>query len=234
EARARFLREGYVANNVGHPGAVSVFDDDEAEDGSVFVVMELLEGKTIDAIADERPGARLGVGETLQYTLDLLDVLAAAHDKGIVHRDIKPENVFLTRDGGLKVLDFGIARVREVSGTAAAKLTANGGPMGTPAFMPPEQALGTWDEVGPRTDLWAVGATMFTLLSGRCVHAAETMNQLLLAAMTKPAPPIASVVPGVPRALADVIDRSLAFDAARRWPNARAMQQALRAIPRAQ
>lgn len=234
DARTRFLQEGYAANKVEHPGAVSVLDDDVDDDGCVFLVMELLDGESADARAQQRPGERLEVHEVVTLADQLLDVLAAAHDKGIVHRDIKPENIFLTRDGGLKVLDFGIARVREVSGTAAATLTANGGPMGTPAFMPPEQALGNWSEVGPRTDLWAVGATMFTLLSGRCVHAAETMNQLLLAAMTKPAPPIASVVPGVPRALAEVIDRSLAFNAAKRWPDARAMQQALRAIPRAQ
>ncbi len=233
-ARTRFLQEGYAANKVEHPGAVSVLDDDVDDDGCVFLVMELLDGESADARARQRPGERLEIAEVAQLGDQLLDVLAAAHDKGIVHRDIKPENIFLTRDGGLKVLDFGIARVREVSGTASAKLTADGGPMGTPAFMPPEQALGNWKEVGPRTDIWAVGATMFTLLSGRCVHAAETLNQLLLAAMTKPAPPIASLVPGVPRALAEVIDRSLAFNAARRWPDARAMQQALRAIPRAQ
>ncbi len=197
-ARTRFLQEGYAANKVDHPGAVSVLDDDVDDDGCVFLVMELLDGESADARARQRPGERLEIAEVAQLGDQLLDVLAAAHDKGIVHRDIKPENIFLTRDGGLKVLDFGIARVREVSGTASAKLTADGGPMGTPAFMPPEQALGNWDEVGPRTDIWAVGATMFTLLSGRCVHAAETMNQLLLAAMTKPAPPIASLVPGLP------------------------------------
>lgn len=233
-ARTRFLQEGYAANKVGHTGAVSVLDDDEDDDGSVFLVMELLDGESADGRAQQRPGERLEVLEVATLAAQILDVLAAAHDKGIVHRDIKPDNIFLTRDGGLKVLDFGIARIREVQGTASAKLTANGGTMGTPAFMPPEQALGKWDEVGPRTDLWAVGATMFTLLSGKCVHSAETINQLLLAAMTKPAPLVSSVVPGIPKALAAVIDRSLAFDPRNRWPDARAMQHALRAIPRAQ
>ena len=233
-ARSRFLQEGYAANKVGHPGAVSVLDDDEDDDGSVFLVMELLDGESADGRAQQRSGERLEILEVATLADQLLDVLAAAHDKGIVHRDIKPENIFLTRDGGLKVLDFGIARIREVHGMTSAKLTANSGPMGTPAFMPPEQALGKWDEVGPWTDLWAVGATMFTLLSGRCVHHAETINQLLLAAMTKPAPPIAGVVPGIPAALGSVIDRSLSFDPRHRWADARAMQKALRAIPRAQ
>src|SRR5689334_18131878 len=88
EARARFLREGYVANNVGHPGAVSVLDDDVADDGSVFVVMELLEGKTIEALAEQRPTGRLGISEAFRLIEQLLDTLAAAHDKGIVHRDL--------------------------------------------------------------------------------------------------------------------------------------------------
>src|SRR5262249_27291287 len=99
EARARFLREGYVANTVGHPGAVSVIDDDTTEDGLVFMVMELLEGSTLDALAAASPGGTLPLDVVLKAADDLCDVLAAAHDKGIVHRDIKPENLFLARDG---------------------------------------------------------------------------------------------------------------------------------------
>jgi eukaryotic-like serine/threonine-protein kinase len=233
-ARTRFLQEGYAANKVAHAGAVSVLDDDIDDDGCVFLVMELLDGESADARAQQRKGERLDLHEVVQIGDQILDVLAAAHEKGIVHRDIKPENIFLTSDGGLKVLDFGIARIREMSGAPSASLTANGGIMGTPSFMPPEQALGNWSEVGPRTDLWAVGATMFTLLTGRYVHSGETLNQLLLAAMTKPARPIATVVPGVPQKLAEIIDRALAFDADKRWPDARSMQQALRAIPKEQ
>src|SRR5262245_6510777 len=111
DARTRFLREGYLANRVAHPGAVSVLDDDTAEDGSAFLVMELLEGKSVAEIVEARQGRRLGVSETLRILDQLLDVLIAAHEKGIVHRDLKPENMFLTNDGQLKVLDFGIARV---------------------------------------------------------------------------------------------------------------------------
>src|ERR1019366_5679317 len=140
--RARFLREGYAANSVEHPGTVRILDDDSAEDGTVFLVDQVL------------------------------DVLATAHDKGIVHRDIKPENLFLTRAGTLKLLDFGIARLIEAPVTA----TRPGGIVGTPAFMAPEQVLGK--AVDAQSDLYAVGATAFALLSKRYVHEAENAGEM--------------------------------------------------------
>jgi serine/threonine-protein kinase len=229
EARARFLREGYVANAVDHPGAVSVLDDDVAEDGSVFLVMELLDGQSVDARASGQPGSRLPAGEVLAIADQVLDALTAAHGKGIVHRDLKPENLFLTRSGQVKVLDFGLARLRDLSrASGAQRLTATGAIMGTPAFLPPEQALGNWDTVDARTDLWAVGATMFTLLTGRFVHEADNLNKLLLAAMTKPARRVAEVDPTVPRSVAAIVDRALAFEQKDRWPDAASMRVAVR------
>ncbi|UQA57629.1 serine/threonine-protein kinase [Polyangium aurulentum] len=225
DLRARFLREGYAANSIGHPGCVAVLDDEVSEDGAVFVVMELLEGETLDARA-ERSGGRLSPGEVVPLVDQLLDILAAAHAKGIIHRDLKPENLFLTHEGKLKVLDFGIARLRDGQN---ARLTATGVGMGTPAFMPPEQALAKWDEVDARSDLWAIGATMFTLLTGRLVHEAGSVAALLIAIATKPVAPIASILPGIPPALAAAIDRALAFDPAHRFQDARSMQAALRA-----
>jgi serine/threonine-protein kinase len=225
ELRGRFLREGYVANKVEHQGSVAVLDDDTADDGSVFLVMELLEGETLDARVT-RSGGILPPSEIITVADAILDVLACAHDHGIVHRDIKPDNVFITRDNRIKVLDFGIARIRDMSGVR--QTMTNAGAMGTPAFLPPEQARGRWDDVGPRSDIWALGATMFTIATGRLVHVAETLNELLLAAMTNPAPPIASLLPAFPPPLAAVIDRALVYDFNRRWPNARSMQAALR------
>lgn len=156
-------------------------------------------------------------------------MLAAAHDKGIVHRDLKPDNLFLTRTGQVKVLDFGIARLRE--GAESAHRTRTGTSMGTPAFMPPEQALGNWDQVDARTDLWAVGATLWNLLTNRTVHEADTVNKLLLAAMTQHVAPIRTVRSDTPEWLAAVIDRALCFDAKDRWQTARDFRQALQAGP---
>ena len=189
--KTRFLREGYAANTVDHPGAVAVFDDDVTADGSAFLVMELLVGETLDARAD-RKGGTLPLAEVLPLADQLLDVLAAAHEKGLLHRDIKPDNLFLTASGQLKVLDFGIARLRELSSTDD-KATGIGSFMGTPAFMSPEQARGRWDDVDLRSDVWAVGATIFNLLSGRSVHETDSVGEQLVMAATLPAPPLISV-----------------------------------------
>jgi len=225
DIRTRFLREGYAANAIGHEGAVSVLDDDLAPDGSAFLVMELLEGETVEH-RWERHGQRLPLREVLVIGVQLLDVLAAAHEKSIVHRDIKPDNLFLTRSGTLKVLDFGIARVFETQKKSTQ--TRQGVVMGTPAYMAPEQARARWDEVDGRTDIWAAGATMFTLLSGAHVHEALTGNEQLIFSATVPARSLGTVVEGLPRPVVAAVDRALQFDRNHRWPDAKSMQEALR------
>ncbi|MEO7097215.1 MAG: serine/threonine-protein kinase, partial [Polyangiales bacterium] len=171
DLKDRFLREGYVANKVGHPSAVSIVDDDETEDGAVFLVMELLEGESLEQRIKRTK--TLSVVEALFAADHVLDVLASAHDAGIIHRDIKPANVFITRDGRIKLLDFGLARVREASFKAAA--TRDGILMGTAAYMPPEQAQGKSANIDHRADQWAVGALLFTGLSGHFVHEARNL-----------------------------------------------------------
>ncbi len=225
DIRARFLREGYAANSVEHPGAVAVLDDDTAEDGSAFLVMELLDGASVEGLC-EASGGRLGIPVVLAVAHQLLDVLAAAHDHGIVHRDIKPANLFVTREGQLKVLDFGIARVRDVAASSA-QATGTGFLMGTPAFMAPEQALAKSSQIDAQTDVWAVGATMLTTLTGRSVHDGDNAQQILIRAATTAAPLLATFAPSVPAEIAAVVDRALAFDKAQRWPTAAAMREAL-------
>src|SRR5690606_36025763 len=150
--RARFKREGYVANKIDHRGAVRIHDDDELEDGSAFLVMELLQGQSLEArLAESKV---LPNAEVMVIAHRVLDVLSAAHAQKIVHRDIKPANIFLTVDGDVKVLDFGLARVREHSLDGV--LTRTGIMMGSASFMPPEQARGKQDQIDHRTDLWSV------------------------------------------------------------------------------
>ncbi len=221
EARTRFLREGYAANSVGHAGTVRVFDDHTADDGAVFLVMELLEGETL-AARWERSGRRLRPREVTQLMCQLLDILSAAHERGIVHRDVKPENLFIERDGTLRVLDFGVARVLE----GALTETRAGSVIGTLPYMAPEQMLGKSHEVDARSDIWSVGATAFALVSGRFVHEAETPEEMLVFTASRQAPSLASVAPQVPRAFIQAVDRALRFDKRERWPSALAMQLA--------
>jgi serine/threonine-protein kinase len=225
--RSRFLREGYAANSVKHPGVVLVVDDDVAEDGSAFLVMELLNGATVDEIGTAL-GGRLALDAACAIAVEVLDVLGAAHERGILHRDIKPANVFVTREGGVKVLDFGIARVRDSMATGA-HVTSTGMLLGTPAFMAPEQVTGRPSDIDARVDLWAVGATIFNLVSGHMVHEAETGPQLLVLLATQPPRSLQAVQPEAPPAIAAVVDRALCFDKQRRWQTAAEMRDALRA-----
>lgn len=221
EVRSRFLREAYIANKVGHEGTVKVLDDDTDEHGTPFLVMELLQGQSVEALADSHGGS-LGVEQTLDIIDQTLAVLEAAHAADIVHRDLKPENLFMTGKT-VKVLDFGIARLREDN----ARKTQTGMVMGTPSFMAPEQAMGRWSDVDARTDLYAVGATAFSLLSGRSVHEAETAGEMLVAAATRPARSLSRVVQNAPLSLVALVDKALSYERTQRFPDATAFRREL-------
>ncbi len=223
--RQRFLREGYVANTIRHDGAVQVLDDDVTEDGYAFLVMELLKGESLEERM-QRKGGALEMREALQIAEQLLDVLEAAHDQNVVHRDIKPDNLFITESGKLKVLDFGIARLHRGDG----KTTKVGSFMGTPAFCAQEQARGRWDEVDHRTDLYSVGASLFTCLTGVHVHEAETSSEQLALAIGATARSLATVMPHAPKELVDLVDTALAYDKEDRFQSARAMRAAVRRV----
>jgi serine/threonine-protein kinase len=221
EARRRFLREGYIANRIEHPGVVRILDDDEDDDGTAFISMELLSGRTLE---DEwRAGERrLGLARTAFLARAILEILEAAHAAEVVHRDVKPENVFVTDDGTVKVLDFGIARLLDHP-----RSTPTGDAMGTAEFMAPEQARGRAREADARADVYAVGAIMFALLTGRYVHDARNAMERLVLAATKPAPAIRSLLPDLSDDLAHVVDLALSFRREQRWANASLMREAL-------
>jgi len=226
DCRERFLREGRLANEVDHVGAVRVLDDDETEDGSAFLVMELLDGVTLEQLAMMR-GGTIPPDELARYAAQVLDTLAAAHARGIVHRDIKPENLFLTEDGIVKILDFGIARMNGLG--ESTRVTRAGEPIGTPAFMSPEQARGRLEEVDERTDIYSLGATMFNLATGEPVHAdAQTVAELIAEVITRPARPVRQAG-DVPEVLAAVIDRALQFDKNARFECVEEMRAAIEA-----
>ncbi|WP_156339252.1 protein kinase domain-containing protein [Chondromyces crocatus] len=229
EVRERFLQEGYASNAVGHPGAVLVLDDDTTDENEVYLVMELLEGQTLGERAGSQ-GGKLTPGEVLAAASAVLDVLAAAHQKGILHRDIKPDNIFLTNDGAVKVLDFGLARVKEMPQRQKHRGTRFGYTMGTPGYMAPEQARGQWFQVDARSDLWALGATMFSLLSGKQLHEDEDGHPSFHLAATRPAPSLDEVAPGLPRPVVDIVARALAPSPANRWQSALEMRTAIEEV----
>ena len=223
DIRTRFLREAYVANAIDHPNICRVLDDDVTEDGSAFLVLELLEGESVESRRLAR-GGTIPVEEALDIADQALDALAAAHEKGIVHRDVKPDNVFITHAGVVKLLDFGLARMKDKT----AEATKTGVTIGTPEFMPPEQALGRRDDVDARSDVWGLGATLFTAISGKYVHDANTLHEQLMASATQRARSLKSVVPDIHPLVAAVVDRALELEQEDRWQGAREMQRALR------
>jgi serine/threonine-protein kinase len=240
EIRRRFVHEAKAANRVEHPGAVSIIDDDVVKSGedadAAFLVMELLEGESVSSRL-EAVGGRMSEAEVLAIAKQVLDVLEAAHQRGIIHRDLKPDNLFLVRDPTLdvqtgfpwtrvKVLDFGIARARD---EGDAHRTKTGAMLGTPAYMSPEQALGKQDEIDGRTDLYALGATMFRLLTGRKVHESSSSNEAMIKVATERARPLRTIVPESSASVANIVDRALRFGRDERYPNAAAMRDDVRA-----
>ena len=173
EAKERFLDEAYIANHVAHGGTVPALDDGITEDGTPFLVLELLEGETLQN-RWQRSGHVLPVLDVFLLVEPLLGILEASHEKGIIHRDIKPDNIFVTVTGEIKLLDFGIARMAESQRNVKTQIGAT---MGTPEYMAPEQARGRWEEVDEQSDIWSVGATMFALVCGRMVHEAVSRGR---------------------------------------------------------
>ena len=232
EVRERFLREAYAANKVEHHGVAQVLDDDVVrggdDDGAVYLVMELLDGESLEDRAARPPP--IDEQELLRVLDSVLDVLEAAHAHGVVHRDLKPDNILLARDpedGRLKVkvLDFGLARLQEVASS-----TQFGLALGTPSYMAPEQAAGKTDEIDGRTDIFAVGATGFRLLTSRRIHEEENIVMLVARMATEPAPAIRSVAPDVSPGIAAIIDKALAFERADRYQTAAEMRADVQAL----
>ncbi len=220
----RFFREADVAGRVGHPGCVRVEGEGTTASGEPFLVMELLEGETVRDFW-KRVGRRVPVDDALRIAEGMLDCLAACHAAGIIHRDLKPANVFITKDDRIKLLDFGVAQVRE----AAGEVTRAGTALGTPSYMPPEQAMGLVDQLDGRADVFSVGALLHALTTGRRIHRARTENEALVMAATVPVPSVARAAPDLPLGVVRVIDKALAWDRRNRFADAREMQEAVRA-----
>ncbi len=219
EARARFLREGRLAASINHPNSVYVFGTEEI-DGTPVISMELVRGSTLQERL-QRAGP-LSAGEAVDAILQVMAGLEAAQAIGILHRDIKPANCFQDTYGLVKVGDFGLS----ISTTARDhSLTLDGGFLGTPAFASPEQLRG--EDLNLRSDIYAVGVTLFYLLTGRTPFEGVQLVQLISSVLERPAPSARQLRPEVPAGLAAVIQRCLAKQAGDRFANYEELRRAL-------
>jgi eukaryotic-like serine/threonine-protein kinase len=213
----RFRREAKNAAGLSHPNIVQIYDRGEAE-GTYYIAMEYLEGRTLKEAATERQP--LPVGEAIGYARQILAALRFAHRKGIVHRDIKPHNALIDDDGRVKVTDFGIARAG-----AASQMTEAGSIIGTAQYLSPEQARGS--PVDHRSDLYSVGVVLYELLTGAVPFTGDTPVEIAMKHLSKVPEPPSSKRPDLPRALDQVVLRALAKDPDERYGSAEEMDAEL-------
>ncbi|GAA2137409.1 serine/threonine protein kinase [Glycomyces algeriensis] len=218
-ARARFLREAQSLAQLKSPAIVAVHDHGEAEyrdETAAFLVMELVEGQSLSALLDAEQ--RLPPDRTMAIVAAVADGLAAAHKAGIIHRDIKPANIVTTADGGVKLIDFGIAQVE-----GATTLTGSGVSLGTLLNASPEQV--GFAEVVPASDIYSLGTVAYECLTGRPVFEYPDAKSMVVAHMTAAPPPLGD---GIPLGVEEVVLKALEKDPEDRWPSAEAFAQACR------
>ncbi len=232
----RFKHEAVITRRLQHPNAVRVDDIDEAEDGRPYIVMEFIDGKSLKKlIREEGP---LPYGRVCSIIKQCASALEAAHKLGMVHRDIKPDNIALvdSPEGEMvKVLDFGIAKVKEARMGENANLTLTGAGVviGTPQYMSPEQAMGKkGDELDGRADLYSLGVVMYQMLTADLPFKADTTMEMLLAHMQKPPAPISMAHPElqIPEPIADLTLRLLEKNRDKRPASGRALIQEIEGL----
>jgi tRNA A-37 threonylcarbamoyl transferase component Bud32 len=221
-AAERFLAEARIVTRIEHPNIIDVFDFGRLEDGALYIVMEVLRGRPLQSVLDERE--RLSPREVIPYLEQICAALEAAHSRGIIHRDLKPENIFVLDQTPLrlKVLDFGIAKLLEGTPTGP-RLTTTGIVMGTPLYIAPEQAAAKLDLVGPATDLYSLGVILYSMLSGRPPFLDDAPGLVMAKHILEAPPPLAQTGPFVPGRVAAVVERCLCKEPALRPASAAAL-----------
>jgi serine/threonine protein kinase len=218
----RFLTEARVAAALQHPGIVVVHDvGRDPATGVMFIALELLRGRTLASLASEGP---LEWRAALGYVAQVARALHHAHLQGIVHRDVKPANVVVLPSGGVKVTDFGIARLEN----ARQRLTTTGEFIGTPLYTAPEQAK--TEDVDARADVFSLGSVAYTLLTGRAAFAAPSIPGIVHRVVYEEPEPVSTSVPGLPEEVERVLRRAMAKSPAERYPTAEALAEDVEAL----
>jgi len=213
ERLRRFHQEAKAVSALNHPHIMTIYEFDRTADEIQFIVGEFIDGKTLN---DYRNQSKLNIGEVLEIAIQVASALSAAHEVGIVHRDIKPENIMIRRDGYIKVLDFGLAKLIRPSSPAGfgsedttreLNTTNPGTIMGTAAYMSPEQSRG--NQIDNRTDLWSLGVVVYELLTGQKPFPGETTADILASVIHEEPLPLSSYLENVPAELEWIISKTL-------------------------
>jgi len=222
DAKRRFVLEAQAASALDHPNICTIHEIDETPDGQLFLVMAYYDGETLKTKIERGP---LKLDAALDYAVQMAQGLVKAHGAGIVHRDIKPANTLVTSDGLVKILDFGLARLLGQTG-----VTRTGTTLGTPAYMSPEQMLGS--EVDARSDLWSMGVVLYEMLSGQLPFGGEHPATIAHAITHATPAPLTSLRSGIPIELERIVGRMLAKSPADRYQTAADLLSELRRVQR--
>ena len=207
ESKARFIREAQAASAMQHHNICTIHDIDETPDGQLFIVMDFYEGETLRKKIKEKG---LKKKETVEIAIQIAEGLAKAHLKGIVHRDIKPANIFVTNDGEVKILDFGLAKL-----AGQAQLTKDSSTLGTVAYTSPEQLSGK--EIDQRTDIWSVGVVLYEMLTGQLPFKGEYESAMIYSILNEEPEPIRNMRAGITSEFHQVVNRALEKDPDKRY-----------------
>ncbi len=220
DSRKRFVREAQSASALQHPNICTIHDIDETEDGQIFIVMDYYAGSTLK---DRSGKSALGIDEALDLTIQILQGLSKAHERGIVHRDIKPANILLTDDGLVKILDFGLAKLSNVS-----MVTKEGTTIGTVAYMSPEQAQGL--DVDHRSDIWSVGALLYQLLTGTSPFWSDYDQAVIYKILNEAPRPLQELRPDAGVALERIVAKALEKNPNERFQSCEEFASALQVL----
>jgi serine/threonine-protein kinase len=227
----RFEQEARSASALNHPNVCTIYEVGETEETRPFIAMEQIEGITLRQRLEQ---GQIKLSEALDIAVQIASALTAAHEAGIVHRDIKPENIMLRRDGYVKVLDFGLAKLAEQQRQTSRILTRSGIKtepgivLGTPQYMSPEQARGL--PVDARTDIWALGAVIYEMVAGRAPFEGETISDIIAGVLEREPVPLARYAPKLPENVEWIVSKALRKDKEERYQTSKELLTDLRSV----
>ncbi len=221
-AKQRFIREAQNASSLDHPNICNIHEIDETDDGQLFISMTYYEGETLQKKIERGP---LHIEQAIAITIQVAQGLFKAHSKKIIHRDIKPGNIFITEEGHVKILDFGLAKL-----TGTTKITKEGATTGTIAYMSPEQARGK--DVDEKSDIWSLGVVLYEMLTGTVPFKGENWRVTLYSILNTQPESIKQLRKDIPEALEDVVEQMMQKDTKSRYQDTTTLIANLHSVAR--